>query len=116
VKPCQIAAPTFCRCEKRLWKPGILRLGESFWIYDKKMNWLQSNAGLIDPTTTFLYSSVRSRSLVVCFQSILIIGLIAILVLLFLSAGCRPPDENYAPKNTDPGVAAAEVLLGALYI
>ena len=77
------------------------------------MNELQPIPGSPDLKTTALSLSARPGSPVIRFQSALNLLLIAILFLFLPATGCRPPDDNYAPKNTNPGVTAGEVLLGS---
>jgi ABC-type branched-subunit amino acid transport system substrate-binding protein len=77
------------------------------------MNRLQSDLGFPVLTTTSRSLSARRGATVVIFPSTLKRGFIAIIFLAVLATGCQPPDDSYAPKTRDPGVAPGEVLLGS---
>ena len=77
------------------------------------MNEPQSSPNFPVLTTTVRTLPAHFGSTFVAFKSILSMSLIAIIFFAFLSTGCQPPGDSYAPKTTDPGVAPGEVLLGS---
>lgn len=77
------------------------------------MNVLQQHLNAPARTTPPRSSSARRGRRVRVFRLTFDLGLTALFLFALLAIGCRPADDTFDPKTTDPGVAAGEVLLGS---
>jgi branched-chain amino acid transport system substrate-binding protein len=64
-------------------------------------------------TTTSGSSAAYPRARNALGRSSLILGVVVMMGLAWLAAGCQAPDESVVPESGSPGVTAQEVLLGS---